>query len=260
MDEQQIQIGNLSVNYKTFGTGKPVLILHGWGGSSDSWVRVSENLEDSGFRAICPDMPGFGKTPEPPRTWTIADYDNFLVEFADKAGLDNFLLVGHSFGGGLSLEFAAAHPQMVRMLVLCDAAIIRGERLGFRQKAAKAAAGAKSLLLAVPIIGGILYKAGRKIIYRVAGVSDYYQASGVMRETFKNILAEDLTKYASKIGVPVLIVWGKKDNSTPVEDAYTLQHLIVGSKIEIIEETGHNPHRTDPERLARSISDFFKSK
>ena len=259
MEEKKIEIGGISVNYKTFGAGAPVLVLHGWGGSSDSWVKVSELLEKHGYMAVCPDLPGFGKSQEPREPWSVDKYLEFVELFAGQLNLNSFFLIGHSFGGGLALAFSALNSQSVKMLVLCDAAAIRTERLDWRQSCAKRMAYAKKLVINMPFFKNIRPLA-QKIIYKIAGVHDYHKATPLMKETFNNIIEEDLQKYAGSIRIPVLIAWGERDKSTPVEDAYTLQHLIPGSRIEAIKGVGHNPHREAPEVLAEKIINFFKTK
>jgi pimeloyl-ACP methyl ester carboxylesterase len=259
MKELQITINGLAVNFKTFGEGKPVLIIHGWGGKSDSWIRVGELLAEEGFKVIVPDLPGFGKSGEPKNPWKIEDYLRFVENFADGLKINQFYLIGHSMGGGLAAMYAAECPRKIQSLILCDSAVIRKERLDWRQSCAKRMALAKKLLIRLPFAGGIVPLA-QKLVYRLAGVQDYHQASPIMKETFASIIKEDLQKYAAAVKIPTLIVWGERDKSTPIEDAYTLQHLINGSRLSVVEGSGHNPHRQFPEQLAEIILNFIKSK
>lgn len=259
MEEKKIDIDGLSVNYKTLGEGKPVLILHGWGGKSDSWVEIGKLLAQDNFKVTIPDLPGFGKSGEPKKPWTIGDYLEFTESFIDKLGLGAFHLIGHSFGGGISVMYTAKDHRMVRSLILCDSAVIRKERLDWRQSFAKKMALAKKFFINLPLFDKIL-PFGQKIVYRIAGVRDYHMVSPVMKETFSNIIKEDLQKYATQIAVPTLIVWGDKDKSTPIEDAYTLQHLIPGASLKVIDGAGHNPHRQAPVILADNLSVFIKTR
>ncbi|GAI38906.1 unnamed protein product [marine sediment metagenome] len=67
--EKTLSINNLKVNYKIAGSGPVILVLHGWGSSSDSWVDVMEILSGRGYKVICPDFPGFGKSQPPIQPW-----------------------------------------------------------------------------------------------------------------------------------------------------------------------------------------------
>jgi pimeloyl-ACP methyl ester carboxylesterase len=189
----------------------------------------------------------------------VDKYLKFVELFAGQLDLNSFFLIGHSFGGGLALAFSALNSQSVKMLVLCDAAVIRTERLDWRQSCAKKMVWAKNLVINMPFFKNIRPLA-QKIIYKIAGVHDYHKATPLMKETFNNIIEEDLQKYAGSIRIPVLIAWGERDKSTPIEDAYTLQHLIPGSRIETIKGIGHNPHREAPVVLTEKIINFFKTK
>jgi pimeloyl-ACP methyl ester carboxylesterase len=265
MEESNITINGLRINYKTFRQGKAsadktadqlVLVLHGWGKGSAAWVEAGETLAQKGFRVIIPDLPGFGKSAEPRNPWTVNDYLKFVEIFVADLRLDNFDLIGHSFGGGLGAMFAAKNPQKVEKLILCDSAIIRKERLSLRQLIAKGIVKSGKFFLGLPFSGGIVPLAQRTI-YKIAGVHDYQSASPIMKETFKNILREDLIGHAAKIETPTLIVWGRNDKSTPVEDATALNKIIAGSTVAFIEGAGHNSHKTHPQELANIIRQFL---
>jgi lipase len=103
-----------------WGDGPPVLCLHGVTGHGERFARLAERW--SGFRVIAPDLRGHGRSGfEPP--WTFATHVADLIETLDDLGIDQADWVGHSFGGRLVLEAAAAHPERVRRAVLLDPAI-----------------------------------------------------------------------------------------------------------------------------------------
>lgn len=257
MKEEKILINNIETNFKIAGVGFPILILHGWGGSSDSWVRVQEILSQNNFQVICPDLPGFGKTQLPPNAWSSDDYITFILNFVEGIGLDKFYLIGHSFGGGLAVKFATLYSQKVESLILCDAAIIRNNKLNLRQKIASFLTKAEYNIFSVPFSEKTVYPWAKKLVYKIAGTSDYYLAKGTMKETFKNISGEDLTAFASQIKVPTLIIWGKQDKTLPLENGLTLNKIIPNSKLLIIDDVDHSPHRKKPEELAKDIINFF---
>jgi len=267
MNENRVSINNLIVNYKIAGEGPAILILHGWGGSSDSWVTVQEILAGKGFKVICPDLPGFGKSPNPPEPWGVADYINFILDFIEEmkktyGGFrEPLFLIGHSFGGGLATKLTAEHPEKIRTLILCDAAAIRTKRRpSFRQIIAYFLTKGSYVLFPIPFFEKTIYPWARKIVYKIAGTHDYYLAKGTMKETFKKISQEDLSNFLSQIKVPTLIVWGGKDKTLPVEDGMVMGKIIPDSKVEIIEGADHSPHRRTPEELSKIILEFFKSK
>jgi pimeloyl-ACP methyl ester carboxylesterase len=266
MIEEKTKIENLSINYRVFGqkrhcftkaTQGSILVLHGWGVGSRSWVEFGELVAKAGYRVIVPDLPGFGQSQEPKIAWDFDGYIGFVERFVREMKLERFVLVGHSFGGALAAKFAAIHPEMIKKLVICDAAIIRKERLDWRQQYAKKMASWKNRLLELPFAGGI-YPLAKKILYKFAGSRDYELASPVMKETFKMVLAYDTLEYARKLAVPTLVVWGDQDKATPVEDAYELHSLLINSKLITIPGAGHKLHRTHAPQLAEVILNFIK--
>ncbi|HXK32096.1 MAG TPA: alpha/beta fold hydrolase, partial [Candidatus Paceibacterota bacterium] len=71
MKEVRVLINGLETNYKIAGSGPAILVLHGWGGSSDSWVKVQEILSEKGYQVIAPDFPGLGVSANPPIAWGV---------------------------------------------------------------------------------------------------------------------------------------------------------------------------------------------
>ena len=257
MEEKKIIIDQLSINCKFFGgNDKPaILVLHGWGVGSDAWVEAAVLLAQAGYKAVVPDMPGFGKSAVPEKPWTVDDYVEWVKDFADKLGLDDFVLMGHSFGGQVAAKFCAICPKKVDKLVLCAAAVVRKPRLGSRQILAKYLAKTKIIFQNIPF--GI-YPVLRKIVYRIAGTRDYAQLQGVMAQTFLNVVGESVLGEARKIKTPTLIIWGDKDRETPIEDAREINNAIAGSRLEIIPGAGHKLHRTHAQILAEKIINFLK--
>ena len=125
MLEKTVLVDGFQVHYKQMGEGRPLLILHGWGSSSDSWVRVQEMLAAKGYQVIVPDLPGFGKTQAPHTVWGVEEYAEFMNRFTEELGLEKFILAGHSFGGQTAIQFAVDHPGKLEKLVLIAAAGVR---------------------------------------------------------------------------------------------------------------------------------------
>lgn len=239
--------------YKVAGEGRPLLIIHGWGASSASWIGVIEEMAGKGFQLIIPDLPGFGKSSVPDENWGTEEYADIVSKFIKELGLENISLLGHSFGGGISLRIAIGNSN-VSKLILCDAAIIREERLDLRQKISKLLANIGSRLASKDFPG---YRFFEKMVYRLAGAHDYYKASPVMKEVFKKVVSEDLRFLLPEVKQSCLIIWGSEDKATPLEDAYFLNKEIVGSELKLIRGARHNPYKTHPAEVAEEIIKFL---
>ena len=238
----------------------PILILHGWGGSSKSWKAVKEILEKEGFKAYNPDFPGFGQEADPPQPWSIADYTEWIKKYSEREGISQFFLLGHSFGGRVAVKFTAVFPEKISKLILVDTAgFAREKNLNLRQKTTIKLRKVGYFIVSSPILK-IFYPIFRKIAYLLAGTRDYYLIkTPVMKETFKKVIAEDLISYLNQIRIQTLIIWGEKDKVVPVSTAYLLKEKITNSELKIIPKIGHNPHLEAPEKLTEILINFLKS-
>lgn len=242
---------------------KTLLILHGWQSSKEKWQKVKEQIEKENkflFRkeeseiknieVIVPDLPGF-KT-ELAEVWNLDDYINWFYDFS--LSKEKFFLLGHSFGARLAIKFALRHPEKLNGLILVGAAGIKHKKTSlelFLSKIAKM--GNKFYFLP-------FFSFFRKIFYRfIVRKTDYLKTEGLLKETFKKIVAEDLTPFLPQIQIPCLIIWGKNDKITPLEDANLLKERIKNSRLEILENVGHTPYLEAPEKLAEIIINFLIS-
>ena len=88
MEEKIIKVGGLNINLKAKGEGKPLLILHGWGSSSDKWQKAGELISEKGYKVIIPDLPGFGKSEEPKTPWNLDKYCGFVEDLSQSLNLE----------------------------------------------------------------------------------------------------------------------------------------------------------------------------
>ena len=78
-----------------------------------------------------------------------------------------------------------------------------------------------------------------------------------MKEIFKKVISEDLSFLLDKVNQPTLVVWGEEDKATPLEDAFKISETIKSSELKIITGAGHNPHRSNPQKLSDIIINFL---
>jgi len=243
----EIIINGVKTNYLTMGEGKPLIILHGWGSCSERWIKEAEIISAKGFKVIVPDLPGFGLSDKLSSPWRTNDYIKWLEEFIKQLGIENFYLLGYSFGGALAVKMAVKYPQRVEKLFLVSAAIIREKTA--KKDVAKKVSKLVKIFQFVPF-----YKLFRKAVYKfIIRKSDYVYTEGVMKETYLNVISDDVSFNLPFIKVPTIIIWGDKDQSTPVEDARTAKAKIKNSKLIIVSGATHLIHKEMPEILSDKI-------
>jgi len=224
-----------------------IIILHGWGSSREKWKQVKEKLEDKGIEVIIPAIPGLGEGKKLKKPWSLKDYVDWFWEFSkDK---EKFFLLGHSFGGRISIKFAQKFPERLKGLILVSAAGIKPKK--------------KLLSCFVPFFKKFsflpYYNTLRRFFYKfVIRNPDYLQAKGVMKETLKEVVKEDLRPCLSQIKTKTLIIWGDKDKITPIFDAYLINEKIKNSRLEVLKNTGHAPYLECPDLLSQKIINFIE--
>jgi len=231
-----IRIGKLNIHYEEAGSGKDVLFLHGWGSSCAVWRSVFEATKDLGH-LVALDFPGCGQSDTMEEPWDIDDYADFVLEFIEKAKLENPILIGHSHGGRVIMKLCGEKKLSPPKIIFVDAAGLipkKSLRQKIRAKSFKAIKGALSLPIIKNYSGGLLDKARNHF-----GSADYNAAPPVLRQTLVSLVNTDLRHLLPNIECPSLLIWGDKDTATPIEDAKTIESLIKDSGLCIIKDTGH---------------------
>ena len=255
IDQKKVLIKGVKTSYSVVGNGQPLLILHGWPSSSNSWLEVQEILAQQGFQVICPDFPGFGASEVPANSWDLDDYLAWTVAFTDFLKLKEFTVLGHSFGGRVAIKLSVKYPTKVKSLILCGAAGIKPE-LTFKQKMIIKVAQAGNVLFSYKLLAEFK-NAARRFFYLFLPHKDYIKANTAMKETMRKIIAEDLISLLSKIKARTLLVWGEKDKMVPLKYGHIFKEKISDSELKIILNAGHSPHKQAAATVAEIILKFL---
>lgn len=237
MKKKFISLNNQKIAYLESGKGLVMLILHGWGISSDYYVEL-QSLLDKNFHVLGIDFPGFGGSELPKGPFSVSDYAEIVHKFLDKKKIKKYLILAHSFGGRVALKIAAKNPQGLKGLILTGCAGIKPRKSLKRWMIKMLAKGGKCLS-SLPFLKrfSAIFK---KIIYGLAGAHDYEGLKEpVMKETFRLVVEEDLRPLLKKIKVPTLLLWGRKDGMTPLKDGIMMSKEIKQATLKVFEDCGH---------------------
>jgi pimeloyl-ACP methyl ester carboxylesterase len=267
-EDRFLRIGDQLVHIEQAGQGEPVLLIHGFGGSTYAWRKVMPGLAES-FRVIALDLNGFGYTQRPRsfESYTREGQTALMLRVLDALGIEKAHFIGHSYGGGLTLFLASRHPERMRSMVLLDStspnyAVSRRNRAaalkpltGFflRTVALRPSAVRRGLLrsfyddsLVTPELVREYYNR-----LRVEGASNAYYGLTAPTPTRQEWVTIE------KIQVPSLVIYGAEDVLIPPEAGRRANRL-PNSEFVVLERTGHIPMEESPEELLRIVLPFLK--
>lgn len=253
--EKEIELEGLRVRMEVTGDGRPLILMHGWG-CDHTTVRSIAATAAQTHTVYNIDFPGFGGSQEPAKVWGVELYTRLIEDLVRKEGLERPVLIGHSFGGRVSILYASRND--VDKVVLVDAAGIKPKRsLKYYLKVYSFKAGKRFWEL---LLGKENAQERVDRMRTKRGSSDYAGASPMMRRILSKVVNEDLTDRLPLISAPTLLIWGENDTATPIADAKKMSRLIPGSGLVSFPGCGHYSFLDNPIQFRAVLSSFLKSK
>ena len=256
IDNSIIEINGIHIRERIIGDGTPVLMVHGWGADIDLLQPLALRLSRQGFRCFLPDLPGFGGSAEPASAFSIFDYAAFCLEYLDHHSLASVHYFGHSLGGRIGLILGADHADRIDKMTLSNSAGIRVHPAMAKQIRLK---------LYQNIRDGLATLGAKAISDRLRhaynqhfGSVDFLNASPIMRKTLINVVNQDLLDYAGRVAVPTILIWGDKDQDTPLWMGRKLERAIPDAALIVHESAGHYAYLDYPDKTASIMSALFR--
>lgn len=249
-----ITINNLKIHYTDQGTGKPILLLHGWGSSVDVWKGIISAFTGT-HRLIALDFPGCGKSDMPNRPLNSDDYANLVLEFIKALNIHNPILIGHSHGGRTIIKLVGSGMLSPEKIVLIDSAGLvpkKNIKQKLKIRTFKTIKGVLTLPLIKNHTKSLLEKARSYF-----GSADYKLAPEVLRKTLVNLVNEDLSHLLPNIKAPTLLIWGDQDTATPLSDAQKMEKLIPDAGLCVIKGIGHFSFLERPFEVIAILKSFL---
>ena len=266
--------GDIFVQIRGPERGPPVILIHGSAAWSGFWTAIAERLAHDGFRAIAIDLPPFGYSDRSPQgAYARADQARRLAGMIRNLGLQNTVIVGHSFGAGATVETVMQNPSLFKGMVLIDGALALPEdghdyaeenatlrwalHEPFITEIVVTSVVTNPFLLR-RLLASFLYNKDaatdeqadilQQPYARAGTTKSYAQWLPTLLLADRSALSADIGNYAS-IRLPTFLIWGSHDDVTPLAQGQQLNRLIRNSELSVLENVGHIPHIEAPDRL-----------
>ncbi|MBM3774953.1 MAG: acetoin dehydrogenase dihydrolipoyllysine-residue acetyltransferase subunit [Acidobacteria bacterium] len=256
-----LHLEGLTLRYLKRGDGgQPAVLLHGFGGDLNSWLFNHEALA-SGRAVYALDLPGHGGSSKLSGQHDIPELAGALAAFLDATGIGRTHLVGHSLGGAVALQFAAAHPERTASLVLVASAGLGEEIDGGYVEGFISASRRKEIqplldrlftdpaLVSKRLVDDVLkYKRIDGVGASLRLIADHFWPAGKQAQVLRGVLEQ--------LPLPRLVIWGSEDRIIPAAHA---QGLAAGVAAHILPGSGHMVHMEAAGEVNRLIENFWKA-
>lgn len=263
----------MAIHYREEGNpdGSVIVLLHGSGASLHTWEDMIAELSDT-YRLISLDLPGHGLTgPDPKRDYSAASMMDAVETVMDKAGIERAVIAGNSMGGWVSWRFALHAPERVSGLILVDAS---GPQIAEKPNlylAARITDSALGRMLTPKITPKpLVRKTLTQVMYDDTAITDelidrYWELTRfpgnrqAMNDRARTDREAEYWKRVGEINVPVLILWGQHDVTTPLAFAHAFDAKIADTRLKIYPNAAHLPMEEIPADVARDIRDWMET-
>ena len=253
------------------GSGPLLILLHGLGTSSETWLPTIRELADR-FTVIAPDLVGHGRSSGAPLRGSVEPLVKALDDLCAELGLESAAVAGHSLGGLVAVRFALSHPGRVSHLVLVDAGGI-GEEMSWLLR-----------LAAIPLLGKLVFGPSRlwlkhyndrlfvppgnvdtnllrsihrsRTLHVTAGFMR--RAVGLSADLLGPVESAYLLPRLGEIAAPVLVLWGEQDRLFPVEQLESVRETCPQVEIHTFPDVGHWPYAEVPDEFNAALIEFLE--
>jgi pimeloyl-ACP methyl ester carboxylesterase len=242
----QITCAGVQTQYQQIGSGIPLILLHGWGHTWQTWYPIISLLSEH-YQLIIPDLPGFGHSADPSTVWDSSDYADWLREFIQQTvGNKRYFLSGHSYGGKVASIFTATAKHPPEHLIVVDAS-------GLPDPLTQAQQLQQTFLKIVPdaFKQRVSHALKRKVLEKIGSATDHLNSTDYQRKVLRKIVRENISSSLQKIAVPTTVIWGELDAATPLHQGRQFATLIPGAKLEIIAQADHFPFITQTQDFVK---------
>ncbi len=275
MESKLVSLHGRPLRYVEAGSGPVLLMIHGMAGTCESWEAVLEPLAQR-HTVIAPDLPGHGESDPGGGDYSLGSLAAVLRDLLVARGHEHATLVGHSLGGGIAMQFAYQFPELAeRLALVCSgglgpevnpvlrAAALPGANLFIAATAGPGRVAGSALARGLASIGLRPSADVAEVARGYASLADSGRRSAFLA-TLRSVVGTEGQRVEAgdrlylADGIPVLIVWGRRDRIIPVAHGEHAHETIAGSRLEIFDDAGHMPQLEAPGRFVAVLESFLE--
>jgi pimeloyl-ACP methyl ester carboxylesterase len=231
------------------GSGDPIIFIHRWGSDGYSLHSLAA-LAARTHTVFTIDLPGFGKSENPPHHWGLEGYSFVIKEFIAKKHLKCVTLVGHGIGSAIAITLISQSPQLIAKFILISCPINRNTYISPAAKMMRKIPRNNPMLK-------LIYPPAMRLYYHMFHNASELHVNPALEANFRKIILQDVKQKLKRCMIPTLIVWGENDTVTPVIHAHEIHQLISHSQIAIIPKGLHDVPMENPSEVWGKISSFL---
>ena len=259
---KSIQLGNTQWYYEEKGTGKPLVLVHGFPMDHRIWKDQLEGLCGV-YRVIAVDLKGFGKS-RSSEAFTIDSMADELVAFMKAANAYPCVLAGLSMGGYIALSLAVRHPEALTGLIIVSSKSEADTPAGKegRQKLAQLAQEKGNIAVAEQMLPRVLteetIKGNPELVSKMRQIMEACPANTIANASFAMRERADRTADLPGLKMPVLVVLGERDSLLPGEGGRKLAEACAHGRLVVVEGAGHVPCMENPKATNAALAEFVR--
>ena len=273
---QYVEIHGHKRAYRMGGKGPVLLLLHGLGRDSSTWKPVMAKLAEH-YTVIAPDFLGHGKSDKPLGDYSVGGFANGMRDLLTVLGVDRATVVGHSFGGGVAMQFAYQYPERVERVVLVSTGGLGSEVSPMIRALTLPGAGmvirAFTTTPLAPFVTTGLHALSKFPATQLRDLSEVARIAESMKDPAaihavrrvtsgvvdwrKQLVTMNDRAYLAQL-IPVQFIWGRDDAIVPVHHVESKNNAYAkNARITIFDDCGHFPHRDYPDYFVEVVDRFM---
>lgn len=262
-----IDLDGHAIHYVEAGQGDPVVLIHGWNGSTFGFRYTIPELAQR-QRVVAIDLLGYGYSARPADgDYSVGAQAELVRRAMDRLGIARAAVLGHSMGGAIAMRFALDHPERVERLILLSSATVsemtRARKRGLLLRPIMPLL-TRAMLSRSMVRRGLRTAVHDPALLTPELVEGHYRPlrmKGHARASAKHMLdrTKDIPLEPAHIRAPTLILWGEHDRWIPIERGRELAQLIPNARLYIVRGAGHLLLEEEPEECSRELLKFLSS-